>query len=155
MADDLTIRFQAKWAFARGLTRDLLQFADGPDLAFRPSDRLGPLWKHFRHLGRVQENYLRAIETGKVVFGFHGTSYSGDASKRTLLDYFDRLDARLEEQLRVVGVNRSIEWFGSTVDVHEHLMRMADHEVLHHGMFIVYMRLLGKDFPPSWAHWGV
>ena len=155
MADDLTTRFQAKWGFARGLTRDLLRFVDASDLAFRPSNRLGPLWKHFRHLRRVQKNYLRGIETGRVVFGFDGASYTGDASKRALLDYFDRLDARLNEQLRAIDVNRRIQWPDSTVDVHEHVMRMADHEVLHHGMFIVYMRLLGKGFPRSWARWGV
>ena len=64
MTDDLTTRFQAKWGFARGLTRDLLRFVDASDLAFGPSK--GPLWKHFRHLGRVQENYLRGIETGRI-----------------------------------------------------------------------------------------
>jgi len=132
-----------------------LQFVDASDLAFSPSNRLGALWKHFRHLGRVQENYLRGIETGRVVFGFDGTSYRGDTSKRALLDYFDRLDTRLEEQVRAIDVNRKIEWFDETLDVDKHVMRMADHEVLHHGMFIVYMRLLGKGFPPSWARWGV
>ena len=132
-----------------------MQFVDASDLAFSPSNRLGALWKHFRHLGRVQENYLRGIETGRVVFGFDGTSYRGDTSKRALLDYFDRLDTRLEEQVRAIDVNRKIEWFDETLDVDKHVMRMADHEVLHHGMFIVYMRLLGKGFPPSWARWGV
>jgi uncharacterized damage-inducible protein DinB len=156
MADDLAARFQARWGFARGLTRDLLQFLDVDELAFSPSDRLGPLWKHFRHLGRVQENYLRSLETGRVGFGFDGTSYiAAGASKQMLRDYLDRVDARLKEQLRAVDVSRRIEWPDSAVDSHEHLMRMADHEVLHHGMFIVYMRLLGKGFPPSWAPWGL
>jgi len=98
MANDLTTRLEATWGSSRGLTRDLLQFVDAADLAFSPSHRLGALWKHFRHLGRVQENYLRGLETGRVVFGFDGTSYTGDASRRALLDYLDRLDARLETQ---------------------------------------------------------
>ena len=75
--------------------------------------------------------------TGKVVFGFHGATYSGDASKRTLLDYFDRLDARLEEQLRVIGVNRSKR--GVVLDLKTpeglaHLMRLVrDADVLVHN----------------------
>jgi len=32
---------------------------------------------------------------------------------------------------------------------------MADHETLHHGMFVVYARLLGRNFPSSWKTWGL
>jgi len=60
---------------------------------------LGSFWKHFRHLGRVQENCLEALETGRVVFGFGNTTYRGDASRRTLLDYLDRVDQRLKHAL--------------------------------------------------------
>jgi uncharacterized damage-inducible protein DinB len=155
MTDDLITRFRTRWQFARGLTRDLLRSVDAYDLVFSPGDGLGALWKHFRHLGRVQENYLRAIETRKVVFSFEDATYTGGDSRRALLDYLDRVDTHLEQHFDAIDATRRIDWFGTAVDVHEHLNRMADHEVLHHGMFVVYIRLLGKPFPSSWVHWGL
>jgi len=155
MQNDLIARFESRWRFARILTRDLLQCLEASDLTFSPGKHVGPVWKQFRHLGRVQENYLDAIETGKIVFGFYGASYAGEASKKQLLEYLARLDGSLTEWLTTLDVNRKIDWFGDRVDVYEHLARLADHEILHHGMFIVHMRLLGRSFPSSWAAWGV
>jgi len=34
-------------------------------------------------------------------------------------------------------------------------MRMLAHEILHHGQWILYARLLKKQFPPGWKAWGV
>jgi uncharacterized damage-inducible protein DinB len=155
MGNELIDRFESQWTFVRGLTRDLLESLEASDLAFSPGNHLGPFWKHFRHLGRVQENYLCALETGKIVFGFDGASYSGDASKKSLLDYLNHLDARLRQKLTTLDAAQKIDWFGSPTDTYPHLMRMADHEILHHGMFVVYMRLLGRKFPSSWAPWGL
>jgi uncharacterized damage-inducible protein DinB len=155
MENELIDRFEARWTFARRLTRDLLESLKTSELAFSPGSQLGPFWKHFRHLGRVQENYLRAIETGRIVFGFNGASYSGDASKKPLLDYLDGLDERLRQKLTTFDAARKVDWFGTTVDADAHLMRLVDHEILHHGMFVVYVRLLGKEFPSSWAPWGL
>ena len=96
---------------------------------------LGSFWKHFRHLGRVQENCLEALETGRVVFGFENTTYRGDASRRTLLDYLDRVDQRLKHALTTL--TRHDVLIGTTVDACTHFTRMVDHEILHHGMFVV------------------
>ena|SRR5687768_1013210 len=155
MENEAIDRFEAQWRSTRGLTRDLLESLKPSELAFSPGSHLGPFWKHFRHLGRVQENYLRALGTGRIVFGFDGAGYSGDASKKPLLDYLDRLDVRLKQKLRTHDAARKIDWFGSSIDAYTHLMRLADHEILHHGMFVVYVRLLAREFPPSWAPWGL
>jgi len=155
MENEAIDRFEAQWRSTRGLTRDLLESLKPSELAFSPGSHLGPFWKHFRHLGRVQENYLRALGIGRIVFGFDGASYSGDASKKPLLDYLDRLDVRLKQKLRTHDAARKIDWFGSSIDAYTHLMRLADHEILHHGMFVVYVRLLAREFPPSWAPWGL
>jgi uncharacterized damage-inducible protein DinB len=50
---------------------------------------------------------------------------------------------------------QTIDWFGEPKSVGEHLMCLADHELLHHGQWIVYRRLLGGAFPKSWDQWGV
>lgn len=155
MGNELIDHFESQWRFARGLTRDLLGTLEAHELAFSPNSRLGPFWKHFRHLGRVQENYLLALETRRIVFGFDNTSYKGDGARKPLLDYLDSLDVRLKQQLLTLDAVRRIDWFGNPIDACTHLMRMADHEILHHGMFVVYVRLLGRSFPSSWAPWGL
>lgn len=155
MNKELIERFESQWKFARGLTMDLLGSLEPDELAFTPGANLGPFWKHFRHLGRVQENYLQAIDTGRVVFGFDNTTYRGDASRQSLIDYLDRVDQRLTHTLTILDTTRRVNWFGSTVDAYTHFMRMADHENLHHGMFVVYVRLLGRSFPRRWAAWGL
>ena len=155
MNNELMERFESQWKFARGLTRALLESLEPDELAFTPGSHLGPFWKHFRHLGRVQENYLQAIETGKVTFGFENTTYRGDASRQPLIAYLDRVDQRLTHVLSTLDATRRIDWFGSTIDAYTHFTRMADHEILHHGMSVVYVRLLGRSFPPSWAAWGL
>jgi uncharacterized damage-inducible protein DinB len=155
MDNELINRFEAQWRFARGLTKDLLRSLEPEELAFTPSKHLGPFWKHFRHLGRVQENYLQAIETGRVVFGFDNTTYRDNASRQPLVDYLDRVDQRLTATLTNLDTRRRVDWFGSSVDAYTHFTRMADHELLHHGMFVVYVHLLGRPFPRSWAAWGL
>jgi uncharacterized damage-inducible protein DinB len=155
MNKELIQRFESEWRFARGLTRDLLESLEPHELAFTPGANLGPFWKHFRHLGRVQENYLQAIETGRVAFGFDNTTYRGDASRQPLVDYLDRVDQRLTHALMTLDATQRIDWFGGSVDAYTHFTRMADHEILHHGIFVVYVRLLGRSFPRSWAAWGL
>jgi len=153
---ELIHRFEEQWRFARGLTRDLLLSMEGGDLSFSPGQGIGPLWKQFRHVGRVQENYQRAFATGRIEFGFEGTSYGGDASRHELISYLDRLDAELNERLRTLGpVTRLIEWPGENVDWFEHLSRMVQHEILHHGMFIYCAKLARRTMPKSWEAWGI
>ena len=155
MNNELIQRFDSQWRFARGLTRDLLESLEPHELEFSPAQGLGPLWKHFRHLGRVEENYLEAVETGKVVFGFDNTTYGGDASRQSLADYLARVDRRLTQVLTTCDSVQTVDWFRNIVDIYTHFTRMADHETLHHGMFVVYARLLGRPFPSSWAAWGL
>ena len=148
--------FETHWRFARGLSGDLLRSLENDDLLFSPGDRVGPLWKQFRHIGRVQENYLNAIETGRIVFTCEGLSYGGGASKQQLLGYLDQLDKALTERLRdLSGSSQRVDWPDGSVDCAEHLTRMVEHEILHHGMLIVYFQLLGRSYPESWQAWGV
>jgi hypothetical protein len=32
---------------------------------------------------------------------------------------------------------------------------MLEHEILHHGMFIVSVQILGQPYPESWRTWGL
>ena len=153
---ELIHRFEDQWHFARGLTRDLLLSMEEAELSLSPGQGVGPLWKQFRHVGRVQENYQRALATGRIEFSFEGTSYGGGVSRQALIGYLDRVDAELNEKLRDSGPEtRLIEWPGENVDLFEHLSRMVQHEILHHGMFIYCAKLAGKTMPKSWEAWGI
>ena len=134
MNNDFLERFDSRWRFARGLTKDLLQSLEPDELVFTPGQDLGPFWKHFRHLGRVEENYLQAVETGRVDFGFENTTYRGDASRESLVDYLERIDRRLAQALATCDSTQSVDWFGSNVDIYSHFTRMVEHELLHQGV---------------------
>ena len=156
MEESLVGRFESNWLFVRGLTMDLLRSLEPADLEFRPGGQVGLMWQHFRHLGRVQENYLHALDTGSISFGFESVSYTGGASKESLQEYLNRLDSDLSRKLKSSGIlGQRIDWFGEHVDLSVHLSHMTDHELLHQGMLVVYVRLLNRKFPVSWKAWGL
>ena len=155
MTDPLIDHFISQWKFLRGLTRDLLETISQEDIVRAPSTSVGPWWKQFRHVARVQENYLNAIETGAAQFGFEGTTYRGRESKAELQHYLQRMDDRLNALLQSEIRQSEIDWFGKKLPVARHLLNLADHELLHHGQWILYARILGKQMPPSWKVWGV
>lgn len=147
--------FKEEWQFARGLTLDLLHSLSEEDLSFSPCEAVGPLWKQFRHAGRVQEDYMRALDTGVVEFDVARGSFTGTPTIEDLEAYLADLDCRLFNRLETLDSSRSISWCGEEVPVYEHLMRLVNHETLHNGQWIVYLRLLAKPFPPSWGAWGL
>lgn len=137
------------------MTYDLLSSLTQEELLFQPGEAIGPLWKQFRHLGRVQENYIEALETRKVTFTTKGSSYQGGPDPKALTNYLKQLDREMLHKLDNLEDHAAIDWFGEAVAVDEHLKRLDEHEILHHGQFIVYCKLLGKTFPESWAAWGL
>ncbi len=145
---------QAEWTFVRGLTMDLLNACTTDDLTFELSPQCGPLWKQFRHMGRVHEEYLTALRTGQVKFDPSSGSYNQGKSKPGLVNYFAKLHDLHAELFRGVGSEARISWFVQTISPEIHLVRLISHETLHHGQLILYWRALGKPFPKSWESWG-
>jgi uncharacterized damage-inducible protein DinB len=147
--------FKSEWKFTRGLTLELLDSLTDADLAETPSPHLGPLWKQFRHVGRLQECYMEALNTKKVKFDYRNKRYRGGCSKNALRAYLRALDRELIQTFERVDWNASIEREGEMISVFQHLMRMLAHETLHHGQWILYARLLEKKLPHGWKAWGV
>ena len=83
---------QQEWKYTRQLTIDLLNVCSTADLDLRLIPQCEPLWKQFRHMGRVHENYLSTLTFGQVKFDTLGGSYDGKASKLDLNDYFEWLE---------------------------------------------------------------
>ncbi|MGD9680002.1 MAG: DinB family protein [Candidatus Obscuribacterales bacterium] len=157
--DDLSGAF-SEWRFVRGLTMELLADLSEADLEYAELPSMGPFWKQFRHMARVQEDYIDAIETSKIAFTTDGKSYSGGADVSLLAGYLKAQDRRLELIEAKVAETGSpdefvVDWFGQEESLHVHLLRLVAHETLHHGQIIVYMKARQKDFPPGWEAWGL
>jgi uncharacterized damage-inducible protein DinB len=146
--------FLLEWRFARGLSLDLLSVLSNEDLAYSPGFGMGPLWKQFRHTGRVQEDYVLALVTGKVSFSTQGKSLFKQENAEGLRSYLSACDEEMLKTLQEIGEDLEIDWFGERVGAKEHMWRMVAHETFHHGQWVVYMRGLNKPFPPSWSAWG-
>ncbi len=143
-----------EWKFARGLSLDLLSTLSKDDLSFSPGFGMGPFWKQFRHICRVQEDYVSAVLTGKVSFGSKSTHSRKRLTQDDLRTHLFSCD---EEMLRVLAMTdpeTPIDWFGESVRAQEHLWRLVGHETFHHGQWVIYMRGLDKQFPASWSAWG-
>ena len=145
---------QKDWTFTRQLTVDLLDACSKVDLDFALNSHCGPLWKQFRHMGRVHENYLSALITGQVNFDPADGSYVGKASAINLNGYFEKLEKYHINTFAGLGSGQMVSWFGEDVSPCIHLCRLLAHETLHHGQLILYWRALGHPFPESWANWG-
>ena len=147
--------FKSEWKFTRGLTLELLDSLTDAELSQTPSPELGPFWKQFRHVGCLQECYMEALNTKKIKFDYRNKRYRGGCSKSALKAYLRALDRELVQAFEGIDSNATIGWEGEMVSVFQHLMRMLAHETLHHGQWIVYACLMGKQLPPGWKAWGV
>lgn len=144
---------QAEWHTMRALTVDLLTTCSNDDLLFAPQGA-GPVWKQFRHIGRVHENYLNAMQTGEMVFGMDGCQYDGGPSAERLRGYFERLAADHAKAFAAAEAGLTICWPDGQVSTGSHLMRLLNHEILHHGQFMLHWRSQNKALPSSWQIWG-
>ncbi len=146
----------AEWKFVRGLSLDLLAALSKEGFSYAPLDGMGEFWRQFRHVGRVQEDYVRAIERGQIEFSTSTSSYTGGPSQQALLEYLKRCDETMFQQLQPenTGPDQQIDWFGEKVGLTEHLVRLVAHETFHHGQWVIYMQGLKEKMPESWSAWG-
>jgi uncharacterized damage-inducible protein DinB len=142
------------YARQRAMTSELLATLDDDSLAFTPGPNMGPLWQQFRHLGRIEDNYVAAIATGRIEFG-PPRRLSAGTTATALAEYLRDVDADLRAAVASAGPGTTIHWGGRAVDLAEHVARLVTHELLHQGELVVYVRLLGRPFPRSWRIWGL
>ncbi|MEM7208601.1 MAG: DinB family protein [Pseudomonadota bacterium] len=138
----------------RELTLDLLISLSKRELEIPSIGNVSPLWKQFRHIVRVQENYTEAIQTGVIVFDPHRGTCASDRSKASLLAYFESAQDSMISALKASTEQTRVDWFGEPCSVATHLGRLSNHESLHHGMFILQARERIMTLPPSWSLWG-
>ena len=74
--------FKSEWKFTRGLTLELLDSLTDAELAETPNPDVGPFWKQFRHVGRLQECFQEALNRRKIRFDYQNKRYRGGCSKK-------------------------------------------------------------------------
>jgi len=142
------------WQAMRQLTLDLLEELPEEHISFAVGKNMGTIGKQYRHIGDVQICYNEAIKTGKVDFNKYRKDYSLENSKEKLKAFLEEIN---QEMLKLVEENQDakIDWFGEEWDLKQHLKALIEHEILHHGELVVYIRTLGIKFPKSWELWGL
>ncbi len=143
-----------KWKDLRQLTLDLLSELPEENLSFSVGKNMGTIGKQYRHIGDVQICYNEAIKTGKIDFGKYRRDYSVETSKMKLLEFLEEVNT---EMLKLIEEKEDvkIDWFGEKLNLEEHLNSLIEHEILHHGELVVYIRVLDLKFPESWGVWGL
>jgi uncharacterized damage-inducible protein DinB len=132
------------------------------DLEFIVARNMGTLGQQFRHLARVRAQYIEALSTKKIGPVKLKIDPSVSRSKKRLVALHRSLDTKLlsaleklsEDEVDRVRINWTY-WGLRPMNVVQHLQALNEHEVLHNGQLIVYMRALGKKFPKAWEAWGL
>ncbi|MDR7494768.1 MAG: DinB family protein [Armatimonadota bacterium] len=147
-----------EWRQTRRLTYDLLAALPYAVLNFSPHPDFGTFARQIRHMGDIQACYIMGLQTEKMDFGARPRQRTLEQSREHLEGYLRSLDAQLEEVLRGISgasPGRSIAWDGEAVPVLRHLMRLIQHETLHHGMLALYAKIADLPLPPSWGIWAL
>ncbi len=142
------------WKLFRNLTYDLLNSLPEKMLEKTVGKNMGSIGKQFRHLGDVQLCYNEAIKTLKIDFSKYRRDYSIENSKIKLKQFLEEVNKEMYELIEKNN-NIEIDWGFTKVSLIDQLSFLIQHEILHHGELIVYMRSLELRFPKTWEDmWG-
>lgn len=147
-------QFAKSWQFTRSLTYDFLHVLTEENLAYSPQLEFGTIGKHLRHIGDVQECYVRALQTGSVDFSKKRRDLSMETSLKRLEDHLKEQDKFLYDTLSQYDkdpIREQIAWPTTKLSVLEHLFLLPQHEAVHQGQWSLAARQAGIDLPTSWV----
>jgi len=147
-----------EWRQTRRLTYDLLAALPYAVLNFSPHPDFGTFARQIRHMGEIQACYLLGLQTGKMDFAARARQRALEQSAAHLDAYLRQQDSQLAETLRSLSgeaTGRRVAWEGEQVTILQHLMRLLQHETLHHGMLALYAKVADLSLPPSWRIWAL
>jgi len=147
LEDSLLATFFAK----RALTYDLLDSLSDDDMALQSAQLCGMLGQQFHRLGQAQDHRIQALRTGQLSADNSALilPFEKDQSVAALIAYLKALDDLLEEELLNIKFNK-VSWFGDEAAVAEYLQSLSEHEILHHGQWIVQFAQFERPLPQSW-----
>jgi len=106
-------------------------------------------------MGDVQICYNEAIKTGKADFNKYRKDYSIEGSKKKLKEFLEEVNQKMLSLIKE-NPDARVEWFGEAWTLEQHIRALIEHEILHQGELVVYLRVLGLKFPKSWKSvWGL
>ncbi|SRR5579875_116090 len=147
-------RFAKTWQFTRSLTYDFLKVLNEESLSYSPHPAFGNLGKQIRHLGDVQECYVRALETGVADFSRKRMDLSMESSLEKLTHHLREMDNYLYDALSKYTADplkQEIKWPTTRLSVLEHLFLLPQHEAIHQGQWSLAARQHGIDLPKTWV----
>ncbi len=159
MNKQLISPFQA-WKFHRGLAIDILRSLTDEQLKLTVGKNMGTLGQQFRHIAKIELEYLDAIKSKKIDTKPGRLDKSVAESKEGLLKIFDNTEKEFTKILNSIEdpENYMIDWTHWSMDqmnLIDHMQALADHNNLHNGEIIVYARTHDIPFPQSWEPWGL
>ena len=150
------------WKWIQGLAFDVLKMLSDEQLDLTVGKNMGTLGEQFRHMIRVRFQYAEAIENKKVDNTIEEIDPAVAKSKTKLIELWEKANRKLLAVLENANSdeleNSMINWKHWGVDemnIHDHFNALMDHETLHNGQMIVYLRTANLKFPKSWESWGL
>ncbi len=159
MNKQLNYHFQA-WKFHRGLALDILKSIDDDQLNLTVGKNMGTLGQQFRHIAKIELEYIDAIKNKRVAPVSGRLDKSLSNSKEELLNVFGQNRKELTELLNSIQDPESYmidwtHWDVKEMNLIDHIQALADHNNLHNGEIIVYVKTHDIPFPKSWEPWGL
>lgn len=142
-----------EWRQTRALTYELLRTLPYAVMNFSPHPDFGTFIRQMRHVADIQACYVAATHTGKMDFSAQPRQRALEHSKEDVEAYMRDLDAQLLQSLQTLSAQergRPIAWGDERVSLLQHLMRLLQHETLHHGMWTFYAKVADLPLPASW-----
>ena len=153
--------FQA-WRFHRGLAIDILKSLSDDQLKLTVGQNMGTLGMQFRHIAKIEIEYLEAIKNKKVSPVERKLDLNLADSKDRLLALFDENEKNITELLNSLESKNPgkflidwTHWQTDNMNLIDHIQALADHSNLHNGEIIVYAKTHSIPFPRSWEPWGL
>lgn len=160
MNKQLKYHFQA-WKFHRELALDILKSISDDQLKLTVGKNMGTLGMQFRHIAKIELEYLDAIKTKKIAPVSGRLEKLISESKGALLKVFDENEKKLTELLGSINEDPEqfmidwTHWDIKEMNLIDHMQALADHNNLHNGEIIVYVKTHDIPFPKSWEPWGL
>jgi len=135
----------ADWQYGRSIIKCFIeQLSDNELDKPLPRKGLNTIRKHCEELIQIQSCYVRALETRIIGFDYKPLS---DVSKNSLIEEMKKLDDKNEKLLEMFNENDTINWFGETWNINQHLSAMIGHEQMHIGQIIAFCYSTGIKIP--------
>ena len=152
----------------RKLSRDLLLSLKPEQLSLKPFSVSGTFGKQFRHLLDIEKCYVESLLNGFLAFYRSDIDHSLETNRERLIQELDREDAKLEKFFKgirrekanekYVDCTQAVQYLGDNnirASPARILSWITEHEILHEGELLLYVRTERMEFPKSWMIWGL